>query len=82
MSAKVASRKGLTPSDRFSIKSKYSDYMKKRKEPSLKLKFGRNLDQGNPRYQADKAESQIGLLVGQQTRPNGFISNPSEIPIE
>ena len=56
--------------------------MKKRKEPSLKLKFQRNLDCGNPRYNADKPASQMGLLVGQRTRPNGFMSNPSELPSE
>ena len=84
LSAKAMSKKELTVSERsrFSVKSKISDYMKKRREPSLKLKFQRNLDCGNPRYNADKAESQVGLLCGQRTRPNGFAPNQNVTPAE
>lgn len=41
LSAKAISKKELTASERsrFSVKSKISDYMNKRKEPSIKLKF-------------------------------------------
>ena len=41
LSAKAMSKKELTVSQRsrFSVKSKISDYMNKRKEPSIKLKF-------------------------------------------
>lgn len=40
----------------------------------------RKLDCGNPRYKADKPPSQVGLLVGQKTRPSGFAEpTPSEL---
>jgi hypothetical protein len=41
LSAKAISKKELTASERsrFSVKSKISDYMNKRKDPSIKLKF-------------------------------------------
>ena len=41
LSAKAMSKREMTASQksRFSVKSKISDYMSKRKEPSLKLKF-------------------------------------------
>ena len=38
------------------------------------------MDCGNPRYKADKAPSQMGLLCGQKTRPSGFAeATPSEL---
>jgi len=43
----------------------------------LRKKFIRKLDCGNPRYGADKAPSQVGLLVGQKSRPEGFIDPPA-----
>ena len=43
-------------------------------------KFARKWDCGNPRYGADKAPSQMGLLCGQRTRPSGFAeATPSEL---
>jgi len=40
----------------------------------------RKWDCGNPRYAADKAPSQMGLLCGQKTRPAGFAeATPSEL---
>lgn len=74
--SKASSKVRLDVTDksaRFSSKSRS-------KQPSLKLKYQRNLDCGNPRYYADKADSQVGLLCGQKSRPNGFASVPSEIP--
>lgn len=42
--------------------------------------FTRRLDCSNPRYYADKPPSQVGLIAGQKTRPNGFADpTPSEI---
>ena len=39
----------------------------------------RKWDCGNPRYAADKAPSQMGLLCGQRSRPTGFAeATPSE----
>jgi hypothetical protein len=40
------------------------------------------MDCGNPRYYAEKAESQVGLLFGHKSRSNGFVSVPSELPSE
>jgi len=40
----------------------------------------RKWDCGNPRYQAERPPSQMGLLCGQRTRPAGFIEpTPSEV---
>jgi hypothetical protein len=40
------------------------------------------MDCGNPRYYAEKVESQVGLLFGHKSRTNGFFSVPSELPTE
>lgn len=39
-------------------------------------------DLGNPRYNADKPRSCMGLLVGQKTRPNGFAEIKEEPTME
>ena len=43
-------------------------------------KYVKKWDLGNPRYAAEKAPSQMGLLCGQRTRPKGFAEpTPSEL---
>ena len=40
------------------------------------------MDCGNPRYNAEKVESQVGLLFGHKSRTNGFFNVPTELPSE